>query len=85
MGFVWEPRDISIWYNGSPPSHGLNGVGVADNHNAVIYQTPSGFSQPGRHYHWEGRQLINTGDKLRVFVLDDGWTFRITGYQLTAP
>jgi hypothetical protein len=52
---------------------------------SMIWQLGQPFIQYGVHYQWEGRQVIDYGNDLVVTTLDDGWNFRVSGYQLTSP
>jgi hypothetical protein len=48
----------------------------------------TGYIQPGRHYHWEGRQVVNALDIIvgvTAATSEQPWALAISGYLLTLP
>lgn len=83
-GFVWDVRDISVLNNFSEPGSLIPTLSFTVNGNFTIYKTPMLATITGVLYHWEGRSILVPGDQWFATSLTQGWSWTITGYQLTA-
>lgn len=83
-GTIWVIRDIML-YNGSAVEQALGGAYVIDEGGVMIYAVLRPFAMGAVSYHWDGRQVIQEGTELEAAALEDGWSCRITGFQLTLP
>lgn len=86
-GYLWVVRDMyftvptEVGYTWSHAS----GFEVTDHAGARLWNVTSPRAEMNVGYHWTGHQVVNTGDQLTVAIYDTGWTWRISGYQLTTP
>jgi hypothetical protein len=58
---------------------------VIDGASVPLMLISSGAIQVGAQYHWEGRQVLESGDKLSAVIQGVYWSLRVSGYQLTNP
>lgn len=83
-GFVWVVRNVTI-RTGSPP-YQLNGL-------VEFYTTSNlpicGWSQKelegASWYTWDGHQVLEPGEQLKVQANGAGAAWMMSGYQLTLP
>lgn len=82
----WVIRDI-LCANASAEASHINGVTVYKNSNStVLYQVKPWDARPGRAYQYDGRAVLEAGDKIGVQLYDSGvWSVTISGFQLTLP
>ncbi len=87
VGFVWDVRQIDILTTVGNHYDYLQGFRIdAQSHNVgPIWSLYPGQVVPLKTYHWEGRSILENPSQIRVFTLDDGYQWRICGYQLTLP
>jgi hypothetical protein len=83
-GFIWIVRHIVV-QAGNPGLQTGSLWTLKDNAGAPIFIIQQYESVGGEARYWEGRQVINTGDKLNISSNFPGSAWRITGYVLTAP
>lgn len=82
-GNVWILHDIVAMNDGA--TTGLaNGFAVVDDVNAPIFGAEGAQARLGYVYHWEGRQVLLATQYAVIKTLDPNWSFRISGYLLTA-
>lgn len=85
-GTIWVVRDV--WYfcgvAGGPSANGL-GIYLADGGGHQFAQVDQRDAWGQRTFHFELRQVIKTGEYLQIRAYVAGWTYRISGYQLTTP
>jgi hypothetical protein len=82
-GFVWDVRDIVVSVGGSPFQNG-GGFAISDSAGIIIFNRPNGDCPGATTWHWEGRQILDSGDELELVPSSLGVSWRITGYELTA-
>jgi len=63
----------------------LEGFTVGDSTGSIWYQVGRGMAMRPFTYHWDGRQVVDNPEYLRIFLGELGWDVRITGYELTLP
>lgn len=86
-GFQWVVTDIVV-YNELAAGTLLGGITVfceGEPGGAII----AGWSAPnvltGVLYHWTGRQVVQDTQTLNYQAIDEGWTWRVTGFLLSLP
>jgi hypothetical protein len=75
-------RDMDF---GAPPGGPvfLQGFRVADfTTDATIWDMTQGAARNGRSYHWRGRAACQGNNGIQIHVLDDQWSWQITGWLL---
>jgi hypothetical protein len=83
-GFLWVVRDIAVLTPGLPYSND-GGWGIFDPQSFPIFALPNGSSAGAHCYVWEGRQVIPAGQYLVFHGSLAGYSWRVSGYVLTAP
>lgn len=83
-GFVWDVRDIVALNNFAEAGSLIPTLSFIVNASFTIYKTPALATINGVLYHWEGRQILTPADSWAATSLTQGWSWSITGYQLTA-
>lgn len=85
-GYIWVVRDITIDCAGliigmkAPPTlFELVGGGFVARVGSDPWDPVSDFN------HWEGRQVLNTGEQLQAVVTGVNVYWRVSGYALTTP
>lgn len=79
-GFIIVVRDISGYFG----SQGTAPSVAVDINGAKFFEadtTPLGLGP----FHWEGRQVLNAGDRCTAQMLNGNCDILISGYLLTAP
>jgi hypothetical protein len=84
-GFRAVVRDITIFSNttANAPNDFFAFQDLA-NHTA-FWTVSSTYFQTGVQYHWDGHQVFNVGDGVRVNLQGTAFAIRMSGYQLTLP
>lgn len=78
-GVLWVARDISGVYEGTlgvTATFAIGNVGIFEFDFAPLSTGP---------FHWEGRQVLYTGEHMDLSTSGDGIDFAISGYQLFLP
>lgn len=83
-GFVWDVRDILVLNNFAEPGSLIPTLSFTVNGNFTIYKTPMLATITGVLYQHEGRQILTPADSWFATSQTQGWSWTITGYQLTA-
>lgn len=82
----WVVRDI-IMCNYAGPNVHINGLVVYKNSNfTYLYFVGPWQARPGQTYQYDGRAVLEAGDKIAVQLNDSNmWSVSISGFQLTLP
>lgn len=84
-GKRWVVRDLEAsWWGGTAGTF-LEGFLVTDGAGVPIWGMYPPYAQNNWPYHWEGRQVIDTPQTLLFVPVDNGWSLRASGYELTLP
>lgn len=84
-GYIWIVRDIVAFNLNTTPGWILGMFLSSTSDNVPIFSTPPQSSQCQLAYHWEGRQVLNTGGGLTAHTVGNNWCIRVSGYALTTP
>lgn len=83
-GKVWVVRSADFVIQGAMQEI-LTGFQLTDGVGHPIFARLFPFAQPNSSYHWDGHQVLNESDFLEVVLSDNGWSWRISGYELSLP
>lgn len=84
-GFIWVVRDVTFQFPLGSGYWPIEGEATLSISGFPIAATPPGRSFANRVFGYrELRQTVGTDDLLEFTAGSDGWTMRVTGYQLTA-
>ncbi|SRR5258707_304251 len=84
VGKVWVVRDIDAILLAAP-NLVPNGFTLTDSGDQHIAAQLDGFARSFADFHKETRQVLVAGDFLVMTTTDFGWSWRISGFVLTAP
>lgn len=82
---LWVVRDAVLYFDGASSSDAYNlAVLALAGWSAVIDagQVAGGTQET---IHWEGRQVLVTGDELHFSASSSNWYVLVSGYVLTLP
>lgn len=82
-GYLWVVRDVVAWDEGPP--HLSVGWTLYTGGGSFICGVDPSRGRARTAYHWEGRQVVETGDTLNLNTTSATMTARVTGYVLTLP
>ena len=83
--YVYIVRDIDVVYTGTSAEAATSSIAFVDSAGVSLFSLAGGALQPGQWYGWRGRQVLEPGDTLTALVVNPVFSFRVSGYQLTAP
>ena len=83
-GFCWVVRDL-LAFNSGADSLTMGGYYLTTSTGDSLAGQQPPFVQAGRMYHDQLHQVMTAGYFLVFNALDNGWTLRASGYQLTLP
>ena len=84
-GFIWVVRDIvAFWDGSSDPSLELANLSISPS-TLVLDWIAVGSGGARVVEHWEGRQVITTGETLTWGSTTDTWFVMVSGYVLALP
>lgn len=83
-GYVWVVRDVVAIAPGLY-SDSAGAFLLSDGDGVPIFYADSLFSRGQSSYHWDGHQLVPEANWLQKSSDLAGWSWRVTGYQLTLP
>ena len=83
-GYACVLRDLDFfWQSLTETGTALGGFYVVTSSLPVLWgEIPALVNTP---YPWRGRQILNPGELIEIFVSEIGWSFAASGYLLTLP
>lgn len=82
-GFRWVIRDIVMNFAAGGATVFYSPAYVHDGNGAIILASPGGRTTGFTTYRFDGHQVIDHPDWLWMYVPQDGWSLRVTGYELS--
>jgi len=82
-GTIWDVRSVDA-INNDALTYWLLGFALTDGGNVPIFEVLAPYGVLHRHYHWDGRQVIEPPDVIKLVTNEVGWYIRVTGYVLAS-